>query len=226
MTESTKKISGLSLGSIIVGPNPLRPLIASEVKRLATSMQQIGMMTPITVRFLEGVPTAECDDSYEIVAGRHRYAAAQSLGWEEIDAIEIECNDVDAKLWEIAENLHRAELTTLQRDEQVAEWIRLTDEKQQEVSGQPAHKPQGGRPRGGVSAATRDLGLERRDATRAIKVASLSDEAKVAAREHGLDDNRTVLLEAARETEPAAQVAAIEEEAAPEPGGFCMSATD
>jgi hypothetical protein len=32
-----------------------------------------------------------------------------------------------ARRWKIAENLHRADLTTLQRNEQVAEWIALTE---------------------------------------------------------------------------------------------------
>src|SRR5690606_15785955 len=47
---------------------------------------------------------------------------------EQIDAIEVDLNDIDRRRWEIAENLHRSELTVLQRDEHVAEWIRLTDE--------------------------------------------------------------------------------------------------
>jgi ParB-like chromosome segregation protein Spo0J len=164
------------------------------------------LMTPITVR-----RSSDSDDSYELTTGRHRLAAAQSLGWDEIDAIEIECSDVDAKLWEIAENLHRSELTKLQHDEQVAMWIKLTDEKA--VSTQVAPKPQGGRPVGGVRAASRELGIDRDAANRAIKVASLSDEAKAVAREHGLDNNRTALLEAARKIEPAAQVATIVERA-------------
>src|ERR1700722_1846487 len=137
MTDSNKTISRIKIAGINVSVNPLRPLIDAEVKRLAASMQQIGLMTPITVR-----RSSDSDDSYELTTGRHRVAAALSLGWDEIDAIEIECSDVDAKLWEIAENLHRAELTKLQHDEQVAMWIRLTNEK--EVSAQVAPKPQGG----------------------------------------------------------------------------------
>lgn len=35
----------------------------------------------------------------------------------------------DARLWEIAENLHRAELTVQERAEHIAEWVRLTGEK-------------------------------------------------------------------------------------------------
>ena len=60
---------------------------------------------------------------------------------------------------------------------------------------------------GGVNAASRELGIDKYDAHRAVKVASLSPEAKKAARETGLDDNRKALLEAARA--PAEQQAAI-----------------
>src|SRR3954471_13123367 len=38
-------------------------------------------------------------------------------------------SEPEARLWEIAENLHRADLTVQERSEHVAEWIRLTDEK-------------------------------------------------------------------------------------------------
>jgi hypothetical protein len=48
------------------------------------------------------------------------------------------------------------------RDEQIAEWIKITER----VSTQSASKPQGGRPEGGVRAASRELGVERMDASR------------------------------------------------------------
>jgi hypothetical protein len=99
------------------------------------------------------------------------------------------------RLWEIAENLHRAELTKLERDENIAEWIRLTEQ-----SSQLDTKGLGHRPQGGVNAAARDLGVDKNEAHRAVKVASLSDEAKAAAVEHGLDDNRSALLAAAKES--------------------------
>jgi len=50
-----------------------------------------------------------------------------------------------------------------------------------------------------VRAASRELGVDRDDARRALKVASLTEEAKEAAREVGLDDNRTALLKAAEQ---------------------------
>ena len=62
----------------------------------------------------------------EVMAGRHRIAAARKLGWEEIEAREFDGDKDHARLWEIAENLHRADLTALERSEMIAEWVRLT----------------------------------------------------------------------------------------------------
>lgn len=56
------------------------------------------------------------------------------------------------------------------------EWIRLIEAK--EVLAQVAPKPQGGRPHGGINAATRELGIDRTQAQRSVKVASISQEAK------------------------------------------------
>ena len=64
---------------------------------------------------------------------------------------------------------HRGELTALQRSEQVARWVELTGGKQGVVSAQHAQKL--GRPEGGISAATRELGIQRDDARRSIAVA-------------------------------------------------------
>lgn len=55
---------------------------------------------------------------------------------------------------EIAENLHRAELSKLERSNEIAEWVKLCDD----LNSQVAKKPQGGRPEGGVNAASRELG--------------------------------------------------------------------
>jgi len=92
----------------------------------------------------------------------------------------------------------------LERDEHVAEWIRLTEEK--EVLAQVAPKLRGGRPEGGIRAAARELGVAKDDAHRATQVASLPEEAKDAAREVGLDNNRSALLAAGKTADPAAEL--------------------
>lgn len=47
------------------------------------------------------------------------------------------------------------------------EWVELVDQKERVVSAQVAQKPQGGRPEGGISRASRELGLTRRSIQRA-----------------------------------------------------------
>jgi hypothetical protein len=105
------------------------------------------------------------------------------------------CDEVE----KAAENLHRADLTVLERGEQYAEWIELADKPAKKsddvILSQPAKElksdanPKGaGRKESGVSKADRELGIDKDDAHRAVKVASISVEAKEAARELGLDD--------------------------------------
>ena len=86
-------------------------------------------------------------------------------------------------MWEISENLHRAELPQVERDKLVAEWCRLVG--RDEVLAQVAPKVQNGRPKGGEREAARQLGLDRDDVRRAAKVASITPEAQQAAHEVG-----------------------------------------
>lgn len=179
-------------------PDGRREVNTAAVKRMADSIDKIGLRHPITVR--------EKGDRYVLVAGRHRIEAYKKMEIEHIPATIVKMTNDDARLWEIAENLHRAELSKLDRDDNIAEWIKITER----VSLQSATKPQReGRPDSGVNAASRELGIEQTDAHRAVKVASLSDEAKDAARETGLDNNRSALLEAAGKPTIAEQVSAI-----------------
>ncbi|MDB5597266.1 MAG: hypothetical protein JWM36_4227 [Hyphomicrobiales bacterium] len=79
------------------------------------------------------------------------------------------------RMWEISENLHRAELSALERAENIAEWVRLSGRL-------PSHSETvGHRPKGGINNAARELGLDRASAHRAVKVDSLTPEAKDAA---------------------------------------------
>ncbi len=113
----------------------------------------------------------------------HRIEAFRLLGRPEIDAVFFNGSDVEAELWEISENLHRSELTKLEYGEQVARWIELKNVEG--VLGQVDPKPHGGRPESGLRAAARELPLDgttdeakRSDARRALKIASLSEDAK------------------------------------------------
>jgi ParB family chromosome partitioning protein len=60
----------------------------------------------------------------------------------------------------------------------IAEWIKITER----ISSQVATKIERGRPESGVNSAARELGIDKDDAHRAVKVASFSEKAKEAAR--------------------------------------------
>lgn len=169
----------------------------ADVDRLAGSIRDIGLRTPISIRYRTEEDGANVFEIPVLVTGLTRLRAVQKLGWEKVEAFVTDGDETDARMWEIAENLHRAELTALERDEQVAEWVKLADKKVRQADA--VSPPKGGRGKqGGTRAAARELGLSEPDARRATKVASLSPEAKEVARELGLDDNRSVLLAAAK----------------------------
>lgn len=101
---------------IVIGERH-RALSEDAVARLATSMTELGLQQPISVRMVDemeidgeltaGVPI--------LVAGAHRLAAAKFLGWSHIDCIEVADDELRAELWEIDENLMRAELSPAQQ---------------------------------------------------------------------------------------------------------------
>jgi ParB-like chromosome segregation protein Spo0J len=182
-----------------------RPYDATAVSRLAQSIRDIGLQHPISV--------VSKDGRFALVAGRHRLEAFRVLAEERIPATIVELSDIDARLWEISENLHRAELTVTQRAEQIAEYADLAKQKREaeKVSAQVAPKPQGGRPETGDRLAARDLGVSRDEVRRARAIASLPEETKEAARSLGYDNNQSALLKAAMAETPAKQIDVLNE---------------
>jgi ParB-like nuclease family protein len=199
----------------------IRPYNAAVVAELAQSIRAIGLQTPLTCIVRDG--------QHILVAGRNRLEALRLVGAEQAPVRIVDFNDVEAKLWRLSENLHRAELTKLEYDRQVVQYAELLMAKQaapislqheSEISVQE-RQPEaeklrqvgavyGGRGNtGGYREAARELNIPEQTIRRAYQTASLAPEAQEAAVETGLDDNRTALLEAAKELTPEAQTATI-----------------
>jgi ParB family chromosome partitioning protein len=145
-----------------------RPADADRVKMIAESMREIGLQTPISVW------SPDNGGTIRLVAGRHRLEAAKLLGWDHIECSWLILGETERRMWEIAENLHRAELSALERGEQIAEWVRLVETRQVQSAqiGPIESKREDGRGHrheNGVKAAARDLGIERHEAQRAVK---------------------------------------------------------
>jgi ParB-like chromosome segregation protein Spo0J len=205
VVDAGRKVRVLDIDLITVGLRH-RAICEDSVAALADSMEAIGLRTPISIS------CSEDGAELRLVAGAHRLAAAQRLGWSTIECIvDFDTDEVDAELWEIDENLQRAELSALERDQHIARRIVLVALKVRQLD-EPL--PGGKQPtEKGQAKAARELGISEPDVRRAVKVASLSDEAKQVAREVGLDDNRSALLAAAKHEAASDQVAELRRKA-------------
>ena len=196
----------------------IRPYNASVVAELAQSIRAIGLQTPLTCILRDG--------QHVLVSGRNRLEALRVIGCEQAPVRVVDFDDIDAELWRLSENLHRAELTKLEYDRQIVRYAELLKAKQagERVTPLPPQQQcqpevdkvrqvaavSGGRGNtGGYREAARDLNIPERAVRRAYQTASLSPEAQDAAVETGLDDNRSALLEAAKVNNPKAQAAII-----------------
>jgi ParB family transcriptional regulator, chromosome partitioning protein len=178
-----------------------RPLVKEKIRVLAESMDEIGLKTPITVRARRKGPV--------LVVGRHRLEAAKSLKWTAIRCFVFDGTKIDAELWTVSENLHRAELTALNHAEELEKWEQLLKVRNQ---GAQAAQPGGRQPHDkGVSKTAKALGTSREQVQRSRKIASISPAAKTAAIEAGLDSNATALLEVAKEKTSKAQLNKVRE---------------
>lgn len=110
-----------------------RPVNEGAVADLVKSIERIGLQTPITVRLDKEYvdpDTGEVGPEFVLIAGRHRLEAFRVAGADRIPAIVRECTPVEAELWEIAENLHRADLTKDERDRYIRRYAELLEAKE------------------------------------------------------------------------------------------------
>nr|WP_249808425.1 ParB N-terminal domain-containing protein [Bradyrhizobium sp. 87] len=97
------------MSGIDVPAERLRALRQEAVDVLAESMKRNGLIHPVTLRKRAG-------RGYWVVAGAHRLAAAEKLGWREIACVILDkYSEDEATLIEIDENLTRSELSPAER---------------------------------------------------------------------------------------------------------------
>ncbi|WP_208823218.1 ParB/RepB/Spo0J family partition protein [Bradyrhizobium neotropicale] len=89
--------------------NPRRSFADAELRELADSIKQRGVIQPIVVRPVKGA-----QDRYEIIAGERRWRASQLAGLHEVPIVPIEVNDSDALEMMIIENVQREDLNPME----------------------------------------------------------------------------------------------------------------
>ena len=125
---------------------PRRDFHEEELKELAESLKNNGLVQPPTVRKLP-------NGKYELIAGERRMRAAQLAGWTKIRVTVVEADDQTAAVMTTTENLQREDLNPI---EEAVSYKTLQDKfdlTQQEV----AEKV--GKGRATVANATRLLEL-------------------------------------------------------------------
>jgi ParB family transcriptional regulator, chromosome partitioning protein len=90
-------------------PGKMQPRTTFEdIEVLVESVKEFGLLQPILVRPVAGVP-----DSYEIVAGERRWRAAQKAQLHDVPVVVRPMGDQDALQLGLIENLQRADLTAI-----------------------------------------------------------------------------------------------------------------
>ena len=176
-----------------------RSVQSDKVRLIADSMNKIGLKTPITVK--------KCKTGVRLVAGLHRLKAAELLGWKKIDAIQLSGGKKDARLWEDSENLHRVELTVLERSERIERWRRHFKKmaKASQVAGPGGRQPKDA----GITKTAQKLGFSVDEVSRAKKISRIFPKVKAKVNKLGLGDNQAALLAIAKAPTPKAQRAKL-----------------
>lgn len=112
-------LATLPLDAVV--PNPRQPRSVfdeDELKELAASLQEVGVLQPIVVR-------EKSKGRYELIMGERRLRASRLAGLTEIPAIVRATDDGDLLRDALLENLHRAQLNPL---EEAAAYQQLLDD--------------------------------------------------------------------------------------------------
>lgn len=93
----------------------LRAVDEAQVKALAESIAEVGLLNPITVYRCEVVFNGQTVDGFGLVAGAHRLEAVKSLGWPQIPAVVVDLTEDDRIIAECDENLCGTKLSEAER---------------------------------------------------------------------------------------------------------------
>lgn len=99
-----------------IEPNPYQPRREfDDIEALAQSIQQNGILQPLTVRRVE--------DRFQLVAGERRLRAAKMLGMEFVPCIPVTITERNSAVMALIENIQRRDLSFFDEAEAIAKLI-------------------------------------------------------------------------------------------------------
>ncbi len=112
-TTNPKKDSNIGIQKINISqiqPNPTQPrknFKEQDIKELATSIKNQGLIQPIIVRPVDS-------DQYQIIAGERRWRASQIAGLHEVDCVVKYFEDSNVLETALIENIQREDLNIIE----------------------------------------------------------------------------------------------------------------
>lgn len=131
-TSSTHEVADLPLSLLM--PDPMQPrqtFSERHVRELADSIERHGLLQPLLVR-----PALEAgsEGKYWIVAGERRFRAAHLLGMPTLPCRIRPYQNTAAAVIALADNVHRADLTDIEKADALLQIKTLTDRTWDEVA--------------------------------------------------------------------------------------------
>ena len=106
--QGSSSINEIDIDKIVANPNqPRREIDPESLRELADSIEQIGIVQPITLRQMD-------DGTYQIIAGERRWRASQLAGLATIPAYVRNANDESVALMALVENIQREDLNAIE----------------------------------------------------------------------------------------------------------------
>ena len=107
-TEGSSNLNEIEIAQIEPNPNqPRREFDVEALQELATSIRELGIIQPITLRKVEG-------KKYQIIAGERRWRASQLAGLTKIPAYIVTVEDQNAMEMALVENIQREDLNAIE----------------------------------------------------------------------------------------------------------------
>ena len=107
-TEGSSNLNEVEIALIDPNPNqPRREFDQEALQELATSIRELGIIQPITLRKMEG-------GRYQIIAGERRWRASQLAGLSKIPAYIVTVEDQNAMEMALVENIQREDLNAIE----------------------------------------------------------------------------------------------------------------
>lgn len=125
--KESMKVVSLPIHSIF--PNPAQPrkfFDTVSLEELTQSIEEFGILQPITVRKVRG--------GYELVAGERRFRAAENAGLDSVPCIIINADEKKSALLALLENLQRDDLSFFEVAESYQNLIKMQGMTQEEIA--------------------------------------------------------------------------------------------